>query len=99
MNSIERLYETYGKQGLRIIAVSVDPQSKKGLVADFVATSHLTFEVLHDPDGNALRSVGGLGIPTSVLVGRDGRVRARIVGERDWNSPEMRKLAERVLAE
>jgi len=31
-------------------------------------------------------------LPTSYLIGRDGRMIGRIVGERDWGSPAARKM-------
>jgi len=38
-------------------------------------------------------------MPQTVLIDREGRIRAWLAGEADWNSPEVRALVDEALAE
>ncbi len=42
-----------------------------------------------DPRGAASRALGARGLPTTVLVDREGRERARVEGDQPWDSPGM----------
>ena len=102
MPSIEQLHRTYGPKGLRILAVSVDDPGKEDLIRDFVKQYGLTFEILHDPrgqEGEVSRLYQTAGYPETVIVGRDGVIRKKLIGATNWNSPENRGLVERLLAE
>jgi hypothetical protein len=41
-----------------------------------------------DPSKNVMDALGITGIPTTVLVGRDGREIGRMVGPAQWDMPE-----------
>lgn len=54
--------------------------------------------VLLDASGDVTgRLYGVWGPPTAYLVDRQGRLIARLVGERDWEGPAARRLLEAVL--
>ena len=56
--------------------------------------------VLIDASGDATgRLYGVFGPPTAYLIDRKGRLVARIVGERDWSTPEARATLARLLEE
>jgi thioredoxin-like negative regulator of GroEL len=52
----------------------------------------LTFPVLMDDTRDISAAFGVRGLPTTVLIGRDGRIVARAVGPRKWDSPETAAL-------
>ncbi|HVF41133.1 MAG TPA: TlpA disulfide reductase family protein [Gemmatimonadaceae bacterium] len=99
MPSIQRLHEAYGDKGLKVIAVSVDDPGTERTVRDFASQYKLTFEILHDPASNISRKYQTTGYPETVIVGRDGIIRKKLLGATDWNSPQNRALVERLLAE
>jgi thiol-disulfide isomerase/thioredoxin len=41
-----------------------------------------------DPDGDAVHTLSLRGIPTTLVIDREGRERARVEGAADWSSPE-----------
>jgi peroxiredoxin len=102
MPSIEQLHRQLAPKGLKVIAVSVDDPGTEKQIRDFVKQYGLTFEILHDPKGQ-LGDVSKLyettGYPETVIVGRDGIIRKRLIGASNWNSPENRGLVERLLGE
>ena len=102
MPSIERLHRSYAPKGLKVIAVSVDEPGMAPQIRSFVEEYGLTFEVLHDPKGQLgelSRKYQTAGYPETVIVGRDGIIRRRLLGAHDWNSAENRELIERLLSE
>ncbi len=78
MPDINSYYQAHQKDGFMVLAVNAgDPQSS---AATFAQSNHLAFPVLLDFD---LRLLDGYGIhdfPTSIVVGRDGRVKYIQVG-------------------
>jgi len=102
MPSIEQLYRDLAPKGLKVIAVSADDPGTEKQIRDFVKQYGLTFEILHDPkgqEGEVSKLYETTGYPETVIVGRDGIIRKRLIGASNWNSPENRGLVERLLAE
>ena len=106
MPALQRLHEELGDAGLRIVAVSVDaPQGIVGAfgepggdVRNFVEEHGLTFTVLHDPSAGIERRYQVNGLPTTYVIDRDGRIRSKVMGARDWDEPplsdQIRQLVE-----
>jgi len=102
MPSIERLHRAFAPRGLKVIAIIVDDPVMDPQILSFVKQFGLTFEVLHDPEGqvgNISRQYQTQGYPETVIIGRDGIIRKKLLGAHDWNSDENRALIERLLAE
>jgi peroxiredoxin len=50
-----------------------------------------------DPSGALPAAFGVHGHPSTILIDRQGRIVARLPGERDWRRPEARRLLEWLL--
>jgi peroxiredoxin len=102
MPSIEQVHRDFGPKGLKVLAISVDDPGTDQVVRDFVKQYGLTFEVLHDTggqEGKVSKDYQTTGYPETVIIGRDGIIRRKLLGAQNWNSPENRALIERLLAE
>jgi thiol-disulfide isomerase/thioredoxin len=77
MPHLERLHQERGKDGLRVLALN--QREPKLVVQKFVKDHNLTFTVLLD-DGSVAKKYLVPGYPTTVVVGRDGKVRQVHVG-------------------
>ncbi|NTU58867.1 MAG: TlpA family protein disulfide reductase [Chlorobiaceae bacterium] len=75
---MNQLQEKYRASGLKIIAVNVDAKSEDA--KKFLAQNPAGFTVAFDPKGVTPSSYGVKGMPTSFLVGRDGKVIFRHLG-------------------
>jgi peroxiredoxin len=95
---IERLWQTYRSRGFVVLAVSVD-RSSTATVRRYVERHGLSFLHLHDRDDRVSPDYWVMGIPTSVLITTEGLLAYRVVGEYDWNGPEVRQAIERLLKE
>jgi len=102
MPSIEKLHEAYASKGLKVVAISIDEPGSDAAIREFVKEYKLKFEVLHDPggqDGRVTRDYQTSGYPETVIIGRDGVIRRKLLGATDWNSASNRGLIDRLLAE
>ena len=99
MPSMQRLQKTLGPKGLRIVAVSVDDPGTRDRINAFTQELGLTFEILHDAPGRIQRDYQTTGVPETFIIGRDGRVRRRIIGAEDWATAANIAFLERLLAE
>jgi len=96
MPQIEALWEQYRNHGFTVLAVNVDRDNRAG-VTDFAHSLHLGFPVLLDSDAAAHNTYGVRALPTSYLIGCDGRIIGRIIGERDWLSPNAKTMMRTLL--
>jgi thiol-disulfide isomerase/thioredoxin len=93
-----KLHKDYSGRGLVIAAVSVD--EKPAAAAGFAKKLAPPFPTLHDRDGKLVRQVSVPTMPTSYLLGRDGRVRFVHVGfHGDTTERELRRQIESLLQE
>jgi thiol-disulfide isomerase/thioredoxin len=107
MPSLQRVYDTHRGEGLEIVAVAVDdvpgtrqPDGRvEGRVSEFVERLGLTFPILLDPTGGTERQFGTEYLPTTVLIDREGRIRAREIGARVWHEAPWIDLIESLLEE
>ena len=84
----------YANQGLSVVAVNLDQD--QALAAKFLAAYPPGFTVAFDPQGTSAEHYDVKGMPSSYLIDRTGRIRARHVGFRDQDAAaleeEVRKL-------
>lgn len=97
MPVLEGLHRELAPQGF--IVIGVNAREERGAVRRYALELGLTFPLVLDPDGTINARYGVVGIPTTFLVGRDGRAVAFAVGPRAWASPEARVLIQALLAE
>jgi peroxiredoxin len=86
----EALYREFGSQGLEFAAVSI--RESASTVAAFRKELGLSYPLLVDADGEVTRSFNAWGHPTTVLIGRDGKIIGRIPGEREWSGEPAKQL-------
>jgi len=96
MPGLNRLYRALKKDGLVMLAVSLDHAKQK--VRSFASREKLAFPVLHDQGKITKARYGLFSVPTTVLVGPNGEIKARSAGGRVWDSPEMIRYLRTLMA-
>ncbi len=76
---LQSLHEKYGNRGFKVIGVSVDDTGVDG-VKQFVTENKITYPIAVDGDGRVANVLRTTVLPTSVLIGRDGRIVWRKIG-------------------
>jgi cytochrome c biogenesis protein CcmG, thiol:disulfide interchange protein DsbE len=69
MNDMQK---KYGAKGLRIVGVNLDQKAEDAKT--FLATTPAQFDVAFDSAGQSPKQYGVKGMPTSLLIGPDGKV-------------------------
>lgn len=86
MPTLEKLYQTYGPSGLKIVAVSIDETASDDSVRAYARNMGLTFDILHDPQYAIEKTYQVMGYPESFVIDRDGVIRKTWLGAADWTS-------------
>ncbi len=97
MPSIEKLHREFGPQGLAVVAVSVDDAGTEQHIRDFARELGLTFEILHDPSEVTKTNYQITGFPETFIIGREGKIRKKVIGAADWSSEGNRALLRELL--
>jgi peroxiredoxin len=96
MPSLHNLFLAFKKDGLIVLAVSRDED--KTDVQSFIKGQMITFPVLMDKDQEvSFDQYAVHNLPTSFLLDREGIIRETIIGEREWDAPDMKKKIEVLL--
>jgi peroxiredoxin len=87
---LNELHRDYRDKGLVILSVSTDRSIKK--LRKFMTDTPAEFIVLSDSDGRISTSYNVMGLPSSLLINREGIIKHKFTGFREWNSERSRKL-------
>jgi peroxiredoxin len=97
MPAMEQLHRTFQPQGLVILAVNLKESPDK--VKAFFDQYQLSYTTLLDESGSVFRDYQVMGLPTTYLISRDGKLLGRGVGGRDWTQTEGKDLIRGLLSE
>lgn len=89
MPALDRLQATLGGPEFEVVALSID---RTGLAAveDFYRELGLTaLGIYLDESAQAPVQLAAVGLPTTLLIDRQGEEIGRLVGAAEWDSPEM----------
>ena len=96
MPSLERMQSRFGDK-ITVLAISEDRGGSK-TVEPFINKLGLkSFKTYLDPKSDAGRAFKVVGLPTSFLIDREGRVLGRIEGAAEWDSPKLLEVLKSVL--
>lgn len=97
MPTLDRLQAKLGSPNFQVVALSID-RAGVSVVKQFYQELGLTaLGTYVDQSGKAAGSLATVGIPTTLLVDRDGQEIGRKVGPAEWDSPEVVALIHRHL--
>ena len=84
---MNEMHARYAPKGLRMVAVNVDQKTDDA--KSFLKVNQAAFDVAFDQTGKTPRSYAVKAMPTSVLIGPDGKVLLVHSGFRDENRSEL----------
>ena len=89
MPTLDRLQAKLGGPDFEVLALSIDRDGVPAITKFFdeVGVRHLAMYL--DSSTKAAPALGAVGLPTTLLIDRDGREIGRLVGPAEWDSPEM----------
>ncbi|GGD00403.1 thiol:disulfide interchange protein [Undibacterium terreum] len=84
---MNELQNKYGAQGLQVIGVNLDARNEDART--FLAGTPAHFVIAFDPAGATPRNYGVRGMPSSLLIGPDGKVLFEHSGFKDADKVEL----------
>jgi len=97
MPAFEQLHREFSVHGLAVIGINAREETTT--IRNYAKEFGLTFPVIVDPKGTINAAYGVIGLPTTFLIGRNGRPVALAVGPREWASTPARVIIQALLAE
>ena len=85
MPSLDRLQENQNLSNLKIFAINISQESKKKVDSFFEDLNIENFDPYFDAPTTLAKTFSLRGIPTSILIDKDGKEFARIIGSINFN--------------
>jgi thiol-disulfide isomerase/thioredoxin len=89
MPTLDRLQAKLGGPDFQVLPLSIDRNGFEAITKFYaeVGVKHLAMYL--DSGTEAASTLGAVGLPTTLLIDRDGREIGRLVGPAEWDSPDM----------
>jgi peroxiredoxin len=85
--SLNEFQRMLADKGVVVLGVSVDTNLQA--YQNFLRRTKVEFQTARDPEATISARYGTFKYPETYLINRDGKVVQKIVGPRDWTSPDM----------
>jgi thiol-disulfide isomerase/thioredoxin len=95
MPALQRLRRNLDERRFEVLAVTTDREPEA--IRQFARILNVEFPILLDETKDVSAAFGVRGLPTTVVIDRNGRWVGRAVGPREWDSPAMVSLFEHVM--
>ncbi len=95
--SMESIYQDLGKHGFVVLAVNEFEEPDHVFAYTGQLSVDPTFPILFDRDSSVSQLYGVKGLPTTVLINKQGKIVYRAVGGRDFDHPDVRKIVQSLM--
>lgn len=97
MPDLAKLQQKLGGPDFEVVAVSMDLKGAEASAAFLKETGAEALKLYIEPTGKILSDLKSVGLPTTLLINREGQELGRLLGPADWSSPEAVALIEAAL--
>ena len=92
MPTLNALQAKLGGDGFQVLRISEDREGAK-VAKPFVEKNNWKdFTLFTEAPGKFAKDANLRGLPTSLIIDKNGQIAARMEGELDWNAPEVEKI-------
>jgi thiol-disulfide isomerase/thioredoxin len=95
MPSLARLARNLANESFALITVNFGEKPRR--IESFLEKHALDLPVLVDSDMRASRAWVKKGLPTTFILGADQEIRYQVLGELDWDAPEVEAVIRKLL--
>jgi len=99
MPSLERLYQKYNGDDFTVLAINQMEDADHVFAYIGQLEVDPTFTILFDHGSEVAQAFHVNGLPTTYLVDKQGRIRYRAIGGREFDHPEVEKQIQKLLDE
>jgi thiol-disulfide isomerase/thioredoxin len=97
MPELNKLQKLLGSADFEVVALSEDLKGVEASSAFLKETGADNLALYVDPKAAALAAIQSVGLPTTLLIDRNGKEVGRLLGPADWASPEAQALVKAVI--
>jgi thiol-disulfide isomerase/thioredoxin len=98
MPALDALETKLGGKDFEVVAVNIDKGGPDKAAAFLKETGATHLALYTDPTGKLFATLKTVGMPTTLIIDRDGKEIGRLVGPADWASPEAVAVIEAAIA-
>jgi thiol-disulfide isomerase/thioredoxin len=88
MASLNHLALLFENKNIKFVPISIDVSGALTVRSFYERLGLNNLSIYVDPSKNVMDALGITGIPTTILIGREGREIGRTVGPAQWDAPE-----------
>ena len=98
MPALDRLQAALGGDDFEVVAISIDRGGPEGPAAFLAEVGAQNLALYNDATGRIATQFGVFGMPTTILIDRDGAILGRLVGPAEWDAEDAQALIGAALA-
>lgn len=98
MPTLDRLQQRLGGDFFQVVVLSVDEGGIEAVSKFFEQTRVKNLEIYLDPGFKAASALNAPGLPTTILIDVNGKEMGRLVGDAEWDTPEMIGFFRKIIA-
>jgi thiol-disulfide isomerase/thioredoxin len=98
MPALDKLQTELGGKEFEVVAVNIDKGGSDKAKAFLQETGATHLALYTDPSGKLFAALKAVGMPTTLIIDRDGKEIGRLIGPADWGSPEAKRVIEAAIA-
>ncbi len=92
MPTLDAINKQFGGPDFEVVALSLDRSGFDKPRKFYTDIEIKTLKLYNDKTSKSARVLRAIGMPTTILIGRDGREIGRIAGPAEWDSEEAQEL-------
>jgi thiol-disulfide isomerase/thioredoxin len=98
MPALDRLQAELGGEDFEVVAVNIDKGGPDKAIAFLKEIGVAKLALYLDPSSKIFNAIRAVGMPTTLLIDRNGKEIGRLIGPADWAAPEAKRLIEAAIA-
>lgn len=98
MPALDRLQGELGGDDFAVVTVATGRNGVPAMTRFFADQAVTHLPLLRDPDQSFSRALGVVGLPSTILIDRDGREVARLTGPAEWDGADAKAMIAGLIA-
>ena len=96
--TLDRLQKKLGGKGFEVVALSIDRDGAEAIAPFFRDVGIKNLLIYFERRGSVLGKYVIVGLPTTLVIDREGREIGRATGAADWDTPEIAGVLRNIIA-
>lgn len=99
MPTLDRLQVQLGGPQFKVMTLSIDRRGAGAVKTFYAEIGIRNLDLFVDASAQASQALGVFGLPTTLLIDRDGRELGRLIGPAEWDAPDMIAFIKQMIAQ